>query len=193
MAGPKALRRGTGRSAHLGLRRGEVRVCRYRRAWADAFERERDLLGGVLGPAALAVEHVGSTAVPGLAAKPVIDIAVAVRSLGGLAGWDRALASEGYTAFGDREGRGEHFYAKGPERRRTVYLHAVPAGSRNWSDYLRFRDALRSSAALRAAYARLKRRLSALHPRDRAAYSEAKAGFIREVLGGAKRRCAATK
>jgi GrpB-like predicted nucleotidyltransferase (UPF0157 family) len=177
----------------LGLRRGEVRVVRHRRAWAAAFERERRRLARLLGAGAVAIEHVGSTAVAGLAAKPILDVAVAAGSLRSAARWAPALGGAGYAAFGDREGRGEHFYAKGPEGRRTVYLHVVPARSANWANYLGFRDALRSSAALRAGYGRLKRRLGALHPRDRAAYTEAKAAFIRAALGRRGARCAATR
>jgi GrpB-like predicted nucleotidyltransferase (UPF0157 family) len=186
-------KRAPGRAAALGLRRGEVRLVGHRRGWSEAFAREKDLLARALGPGALAIEHVGSTAVPGLAAKPIVDIAVAVRSLRGLRGWPAALAPEGYAAFGDREGRGEHFYAKGPEARRTVYLHVVLLRSRNWGRYLGFRDALRSSAQLRRRYARLKRRLSAVHPHDRAAYTKAKEEFIQDVLKGIPRQCTARK
>jgi GrpB-like predicted nucleotidyltransferase (UPF0157 family) len=167
----------------LGLRRGEVRLVRHRRAWAAAFARERRRLERLLGPGALAIEHVGSTAVAGLAAKPVMDIAVAVDSLEAAGRWPAALGGAGYAAFGDREARGEHFYAKGPQERRTVYLHVVPIGSPNWSGFLGFRDALRSSAQLRARYERLKRRARARHPRDREAYTDAKGAFIRGVLG----------
>jgi GrpB-like predicted nucleotidyltransferase (UPF0157 family) len=188
MAKPKPRKaRPAAGSPALGLRRGEVRLVGHRRAWPEAFASERRRLERLLGRGALAIEHVGSTAVAGLAAKPVLDIAVAVGSLDVSAGWAAALGPAGFTAFGDREGRGEHFYAKGPEGRRTVYLHVVPIASSNWSNYLGFRD------ALRRRYARLKRRLWARHAHDRSAYTEAKAGFIRGVLGEGARRCAATR
>jgi len=92
------------------------------------------------------------------------------------------LAAEGYTSFGDREGCGERFFAKGPDECRTVYLHVVRLESSNWRDYLKFRDALRRDAKLRDEYACLKREAAVLHPRDRKAYSALKDAWIARVL-----------
>jgi GrpB-like predicted nucleotidyltransferase (UPF0157 family) len=167
----------------LGLRRGDVRLVRHQPGWSRAFARERDALARRIGGPSVRIEHVGSTAVADLMAKPIIDIAIGVESLDVVAGWPGILGSEGYSFFGDREGRGEHFYAKGPEDRRTLYLHVLPARSRRWADYLRFRDALRASAANRREYEDLKRRLLATHRQDRSAYTESKAAFIRKILG----------
>jgi GrpB-like predicted nucleotidyltransferase (UPF0157 family) len=166
----------------LGLRRGEVRLVAHQPGWPAAFAREKERLRQRLGAAALAVEHVGSTAIPGLVAKPVIDIALAVASLADTADWPQRLESVGYAFFGDREGWGEHFYAKGPAEHRTMYLHVVPIQSARWSDYLKFRDALRAKAELRKEYEGLKLRLLAAHPGDRTAYTAAKAAFIQRVL-----------
>jgi GrpB-like predicted nucleotidyltransferase (UPF0157 family) len=166
----------------LGLRRGDVRLCRHQRGWRKAFEDESAALRAVLGRGAIRIEHVGSTAVPGLPAKPVIDVAVGVRALGRLPRWPVGLRAAGYAYLGDREGRGEHFYAKGPEAMRTFYLHVVPIRSRNWADYLAFRDALRKNPPLRRRYGQLKIRLSRAHPHDRETYTQGKATFIHEVL-----------
>jgi GrpB-like predicted nucleotidyltransferase (UPF0157 family) len=167
----------------LGLARGEVRLVAHQQGWSEAFAAEKERLAQVLGTPALAIEHVGSTAVPDLVAKPIIDVAVAVTSLEGTADWPAQLQGADYAFFGDREGRGEHFYAKGPEPLRTIYLHVVPIQSARWSDYLKFRDELRSHAELRREYADIKHRLLAEHGNDRVAYTGAKAEFIRRVLG----------
>ena len=135
------------------------------------------------------IEHVGSTAVTGLAAKPILDIAVAASSLEDTGDWPHLLRGLEYTFFGDREGWGEHFYAKGPDEGRTVYLHVVPVGDTRWSDYLVFRDALRASTGLRQDYEALKRKLLVQHGDDRPAYTDAKTALIRRVLDEGRRPC----
>jgi GrpB-like predicted nucleotidyltransferase (UPF0157 family) len=167
----------------LGLKRGMVRLVRYDPGWAVAFARERTQLLQVLGPAAVAIEHVGSTAVEGLLAKPILDIAVAGRPPIHAAEWQPRLERLGYAAFGDRESRGDFFFAKGPDEGRTVYLHVVPGGSVWWLDYLAFRDRLRADAALRDAYTELKTGLAEQFSGDRRSYTEAKAAFIAKLIG----------
>lgn len=168
----------------LGLRRGKVRLVAHQAGWSAVFQGEKKRLARLLGASALAIEHVGSTAVPDLMAKPIIDIAVAVAGLGETGDWPQRLAAAEYAFFGDREGRGEHFYAKGPGKERTLYLHVVPLNTERWSGYLKFRDALRGRAELRKEYEKIKLKLLAHYQDDRAAYTEAKAAFIRKVLGG---------
>jgi GrpB-like predicted nucleotidyltransferase (UPF0157 family) len=168
---------------NLGLKRGEVRVVPHDTEWAGVFDEERRTLVEVLGDAILDIQHVGSTAVAGLVAKPVIDIAVAVRDLPGVTAWVPKLETLGYTFFGDREGRGELFFAKGPEHLRTVYLHVVERGGKRMEEYVRFRDRLIRNPPARAAYSALKEELAALHGDDRKAYTEGKAEFIAEMLG----------
>ena len=122
-------------------------------------------------------------AVPGLSAKPVLDVAIAVSSLTATADWPDQLTPAGYKFFGDRENWNEHFYAKGPEECRTGYLHVIPVDDRRWSNYLRFRDLLRANAALRDSYAQAKFAAAAAHFSDRKAYTAAKEQLIRQILG----------
>jgi GrpB-like predicted nucleotidyltransferase (UPF0157 family) len=166
----------------LGLQRGETRLGAYNPEWKAEFEREKARLQVALGLTEHQIEHVGSTAVPGLAAKPIIDIAVAVLSFGDSRVWPDRLKREGYTYFGDRENRGDDFYAKGPEECRTVYLHVVEADGRRWKEYIFFRDTLRASASLREEYACLKLRLCAAHANERVQYTAAKAAWVAHVL-----------
>jgi GrpB-like predicted nucleotidyltransferase (UPF0157 family) len=167
----------------LGLKRGTVDVVDYDPSWVGVFEREKELLGRVLGPALRAIEHVGSTAVPGLASKPIVDLAVAVEEAEPVEAWEALLKPEGYTYFGDRKSRGDRFFAKGPEERRTIYLHVVLVGSANWRNYLSFRNRLRDNDSFRDAYAALKKKLAVEFPQDREAYSRDKADFIEELIG----------
>jgi GrpB-like predicted nucleotidyltransferase (UPF0157 family) len=166
----------------LGLKRGEVRLVPYQPAWRALFAAEKQRLVDLLGDAAIQIEHVGSTAVPGLLAKPVIDMAIAVHAIEDIARWPAVLAPEGYAYFGDREGRGDYFFAKGPDECRSFYLHVVLRQSQRWIDYLHFRDALRADASLREEYAGLKNRLCAAHAHDRAGYTSGKDALIRRVL-----------
>jgi len=166
----------------LGLARGSVSLVPHQIEWAQAFERERLLLRNALGDTARAIAQVGSTAVPGLLAKPIIDIAIAVETFDHIRDWPPALAVHGYAYFGDRQGWRDHFFAKGPDALRTCYLHVVEQGGERWRNYLRFRDRLRASPELRQEYESLKLAAAAANP-TRDAYTAAKNDFIAGVLG----------
>ncbi len=166
----------------LGLKRGEVRLVPHQHEWRAAFVEEKNRLALLLGESALRIEHIGSTAVPDLPSKPVIDVAIAVRSFEVINSWPAILKEVGYTYFGDREGRGDHFFAKGPDEKRTFYVHVVPIESDRWRDYLKFRDALLANSPTRAAYADLKRLAAENHAGSRFAYTEAKDAWIQKVL-----------
>jgi GrpB-like predicted nucleotidyltransferase (UPF0157 family) len=166
----------------LGLKRGRTKLVPHQSEWAYEFAREKKRLSDLLGSAALKIEHIGSTAVPDVPAKPIIDIAVAVRAMQDTNDWPKLLSAEGYTYFGDREDRGDEFYAKGSEDKRTIYLHVVLASGQRWSDYLMFRDSLRANASLRRKYSDLKRQLCVAHAEERTAYTSEKAQWITELL-----------
>ncbi len=167
----------------LGLARGTVVVRAYEPAWAEAFVAEAARLRGALGGLAEHLEHVGSTAVPGLPAKPVIDLALGFADEAALAELTTRLPALGYAAFGDQRGDGDWFFALGPDEARTHYLHAERVDGERWANYLVFRDRLRADARRRDEYARLKTELAALYPNDRDAYTRGKEAFIRRVLG----------
>jgi GrpB-like predicted nucleotidyltransferase (UPF0157 family) len=154
----------------------------YASAWPEKFESERLLLAPVLAPwLAGPIEHVGSTAVPGLAAKPVIDIMAAVRDLPSSIPAIEALKSLGYCYF---EYRADvmHWFCKPSPTERTHHLHLIPYNSSLWRDRVAFRDRLRTDAATRRSYTELKLALAAKHKNDRDAYTDAKTEFIRSVL-----------
>lgn len=172
-------------SPTLGLSRGTVEVHPYSFSWPELFRRERDLLAEVMGPVCLEVEHVGSTAVPGLSAKPVIDIQVAVRQIPGLqASTVLALEQLGYQVMPERAYPTRLFMPKGPEGRRTHHLNLVVSEREDWLAPLRFRDALRADEALRDEYAELKRSLTARYSADRDTYTAQKSEFIRRAAIG---------
>jgi GrpB-like predicted nucleotidyltransferase (UPF0157 family) len=166
----------------LGLSRGTVRVVPYQREWAALFAREAALLRTLLGASALAFEHIGSTAIEGMDAKPIIDLMVAVESLNAAEVWIPELEAVGYEFRPDTGVPDRLFFAKGPRRLRTHHLSLAEPTSEFYVQKLLFRDFLRRHADAREEYRALKGRLSRAHPEDRAAYTEGKRAFVERVL-----------
>jgi GrpB-like predicted nucleotidyltransferase (UPF0157 family) len=168
----------------LGLDQGTVRLTAYHPAWARLFEEEARVLQAALGGLVGAIEHVGSTAVPGLAAKPIIDVMGGLRRIEDVAACVPVLEGLGYEYKGEYGIPGRHFFVKGAPR--THHLHLVRVGSAFWEDHLLFRDYLRRHPEEAAAYARLKHDLAARHAADREAYTDSKTAFICGVLERAR-------
>lgn len=159
-----------------------IEIVQYDPLWTSKFEAERQVLQAVLAPwLAGTIEHVGSTAVPGMAAKPVIDIMVAVRSLESSRAAIHALAEAGYVYFPYRPDI-MHWFCKPSAAFRKYHLHLVPHGSTRWVECLSFRDAIREDRMLAAEYAALKNRLAVEFKFDREAYTAGKTPFIERVL-----------
>ena len=151
-------------------------------AWAGRFLDERALLEPVVGDVAVGgIHHVGSTSVPGLPAKPIIDILVGVADLDSSRFLIEPLASLDYL-YSDYRADEMHWFCKPNPAARTHHLHVVPVHSPRFAEELRFRDALRADPALAREYAELKLRLAAEHQHDREAYTAAKAPFILSVI-----------
>ena len=159
-----------------------VRIAGYDVSWPGKFEAERALLQELIGPWVVGgIHHVGSTSVPGLPAKPVIDILAGVESLDRSRPCIDKMASLGYL-YWPYHSDVMHWFCKPDPARRTHHLHLVPFGSPRYRDELAFRDVLRGDPALTERYAALKRGLAARFPDDREAYTEHKAPFVSEVL-----------
>ena len=144
-------------------------------AWPRLFEEERGRIEAALGDAAVAVEHIGSTAVPGLAAKPVIDVLAGLRTLDLTRAQIEAMASLGYEYLGELGIPGRLFFRKG--RPRSHHIHAVLFGSDLWERHLAFRDYLRAHPDEAEGYSAFKRRLTAEVEGDRDRYTVGKDAF----------------
>lgn len=160
-----------------------LRLCQHDPKWLETFEAERERLTAALRSRLFHIEHVGSTSVPNLLAKPVVDIAVAVGST-----TEADLCIEPLQAFG-YEYRGLHgdderrrYYVLEREGRRMAQIHLYILPAAGWDQMLRFREVLRSNAAVREAYAREKLRIAEKVDWDKGAYSLAKGPFIESVL-----------
>lgn len=156
----------------------------YDPAWPERYGPERARLREVVGDG-VRIEHVGSTAVPGLAAKPAVDVMVVVPDMDAAREAGDALGSElGYEYWHAKEDW--HFLVREGPGGQVFALHLFPADSERWRNNLRFREYLRAHPDAAAEYERLKRDLAAEHPDDTGAYSRGKAGFIERTIERAR-------
>jgi GrpB-like predicted nucleotidyltransferase (UPF0157 family) len=169
----------------IGLQHGIVLVVPHCTDWLILFDQERAVLHDRIGQYVVDIQHVGSTAVPGLVAKPIIDIAVAIDSPVLVAQCQESLCDLGSRYRGDSGSEGGHLFVKESSPQvRTHHLHVVTMDDPQWRNYLLFRDRLNGNATLRTQYSELKKSLQAEFPNDRHAYTKAKEDFIRTVLSG---------
>ena len=163
-----------------------VHIAPYDQDWPSRFEAERQLLIDEIGGwlAAGSIEHIGSTAIPGLDAKPVIDIMAGVESLDGSRAVLPVLERHQY-CYAPYRTEVMHWFCKPSPAQRTHHLHLVPLGSPLWIEQLAFRDYLRTHPDVAMEYAALKRRLAEAHRFDREAYTNAKTPFVQRVLQNA--------
>lgn len=166
-------------SAALGLRHDENRLVDYDERWPALFELERAQLATSLDGLVRGIAHYGSTSVPGLPAKPILDILVGVRDIEHWQDCHDPLVALGYDYAEHAGVPGHHIFGRGRHRQeRTHLVHVVEYGGGNWVSNLAFRDALRADPDLRARYLALKRDAIARAPDGRAAYNAIKSDAI---------------
>lgn len=164
----------------VGLARGTVELEPYQESWSNAYDAEVARLRDAVGDRVHRFEHIGSTAVAGMPAKPILDVAL-VDGSRPAAGLVPPLEACGYERRPDNVA-GRVFLAKGPPENRTCYLSIAEVGSTFHEEKVAFRDALREDPACAERYASLKRRLAERYPEDRDRYTAAKGAFVRAVL-----------
>jgi GrpB-like predicted nucleotidyltransferase (UPF0157 family) len=160
----------------LGLEQGSNRLVDHNPLWPQAFAEEAARIRAGLGEKVLAIEHYGSTSVPALRAKPIIDLQIGVADIDDGLLFIEPMARLGYDYAGDQGIPEHHIFGKG--RARSFLAHVVVYQGAQWVRCLRFRDRLRSDANLRAAYEALKLRLASDPTNTRAAYTAGKTNFI---------------
>ncbi len=155
-----------------------IRIVDYDVSWPVRARDELARLADALGQVAVRLDHVGSTAVPGLAAKPIIDLQLSVAEIDPLTSYGDPLAQLGYLFVADPEFPDFHFFALPPQRPRSHHLHVCRAGSHDEVRHLAVRDFLRAHDDEAARYAALKRELASAYPNDRLAYIAGKAAYV---------------
>lgn len=158
-----------------------VALVPYDVAWPNKFEVERTRLLSLFPDVFVEIEHFGSTAIPGMLAKPIIDILCGVETLAGTDALSIRLCEVGYStsaefnaSLSDRK-----WFMRWADGRRTHHLYVVVHGGAAWRERLSFRDRLRADSNAAARYERLKTHLASQHQDDREAYTAAKADFVR--------------
>ena len=167
----------------IGLKRHTVRVVDHHPDWAVLADQACQQVRGVGGDLLADVQHIGSTAIPGLPAKPILDLTAAVTALDAIPELIEKLTGLGYIYRGSGESSGGHLFVweSSPDVR-TIHLHVVAIDDIQWNNDLRFRDLLRHDAEIRKQYAELKRELAARFQNDRKSYRDSKHSFIRSIL-----------
>jgi GrpB-like predicted nucleotidyltransferase (UPF0157 family) len=168
----------------IGLEKGVVKLAPYSAEWKQLFEQEKAAIWRVIGASILDIQHIGSTSIPGMLAKPIIDIGVAVTDFDEARVCILPLEGLGYAYRGEFGIPRRHYFTKGDPR--LFHLHMCEVQSEEWSNQIHFRDFLIQHPELADEYAQLKVRLAEKYPTDREAYLEGKAPFIEKVLKMAK-------
>jgi GrpB-like predicted nucleotidyltransferase (UPF0157 family) len=169
----------------LGLPRNTVQLQPYNPVWKTIFERDANLIRNVIGKYVIDIQHIGSTSIEGLDAKPVIDIAIGVESLDIVDEIALALKDLGYFRLKVIID-GKVVFAKDTDVGRTHYLHLENYNGNHWNDHLLFRDYLRSHAGTVKAYMKLKRELAKEFSADVSSYTDKKKLFVDEILLNAR-------
>ncbi|HOF89835.1 MAG TPA: GrpB family protein, partial [Armatimonadota bacterium] len=167
------------------LQRHTVRLVEHHPRWAALFLAASAELQRLVGDLVVDIQHIGSTSVPGLPAKPILDIDVALHSRDDLPAIITALTHHDYIDRGDGGTNGGYLLVRDIQPDvRAIHLHLMESTDKQWRDDLAFRDALRGDAVLRERYAALKRDLVRQFPDDRKSYTAGKHEFIQRTLKG---------
>ncbi len=166
----------------IGLKRGTVKLENYNEKWKDIFEEESKLISSKINKFLIGIQHIGSTAIPGIAAKPIIDIAVAIDSLSNVEKIIKLLHELGFQYRGEQGIPGRHLFVKGDEENRTHHLHVVENDHHEWKTHILFRDYLKSNSKVAKEYSNLKIELAKKYEFDREKYTEGKSEFIQKII-----------
>jgi GrpB-like predicted nucleotidyltransferase (UPF0157 family) len=158
-----------------------IRIVPYDPAWPAAFEAEAAVLSAIFGAGLVAIHHIGSTSVPGLPAKPVIDMMPLVRDIASIEGYLPALLAAGYESWGEYGIPGRRFFTRGGDEQRTHNVHVFQWDGDHVQRHLDVRDYLRAHPAEAQAYAALKAALAERFPQDINGYMDGKDAFVKAL------------
>lgn len=165
----------------MGLKVGTVKLEKYNSNWVNEFNEEKEILSKVFGDIAIEIEHVGSTSIEGLSAKPIIDIAIAVNKLEDIEKVKIYFEKEPYSIKEDSV-NDEILVRKGSEDNRTHFIHIMELNSKRYQDTIIFRDYLKDNIDTLKAYEKLKKDLANKYSNNRKMYTTSKNEFIQKVI-----------
>jgi len=164
----------------LGLPKGTVKLEPHSEQWRQLFVEEAARIRAAIGEVVASIEHIGSTSICRIAAKPIIDIGVGVEKIADGKRCVRPLENIGYEYRGEHGIAGRFYFVKGEPR--SHHLHLVEMGSDFWRSHLLFRDYLRENQAIAEEYENLKKELAKRYAENREAYTNGKTAFIENAL-----------
>jgi GrpB-like predicted nucleotidyltransferase (UPF0157 family) len=164
----------------LGLENTVVRLSDHNSLWADLYREEEERIKAAIGHLIIDLQHIGSTSIPGIKAKPILDMLAGVAQLKKAAQCKSPLEAIGYDYIALAGIANDYVFGKGVPR--THYLHVVKFGGAKWANHLYFRDRLRNDPELAQAYEKLKEELSQNFSNSHAKYHDAKSKFINDVV-----------
>jgi GrpB-like predicted nucleotidyltransferase (UPF0157 family) len=164
-----------------------IEVVPHDPGWSNQFKAEANRLGAILGQEVVAIHHIGSTAIPNIHAKPIIDVLVEVRDIEKTDDFNAEMTRQGYRPRGEFGIPGRRFFTKGPDEARTHHIHVFQTGHPEVARHLDFRDYIVAHPDEARAYSRLKETLAQRFPHDIESYMAGKDGFIKDVDRKAKR------
>jgi GrpB-like predicted nucleotidyltransferase (UPF0157 family) len=167
-----------------GFEKREIKICEYDPSWVEKFNRHAQIVATALGERAITIEHIGSTSVPGLAAKPIVDMLLVVANSADESSYLPALEAAGYVLRVREPDWHQHRMLRTPEL--DVHLHVYSRGCPEIERYLMFRNRLRENAADRQLYESTKRELATRDWPDMNAYAEAKSEVVENILRAAQ-------
>ncbi len=176
---PNPMPKGSKPEPHL---KRNVRLVPWSKSWSEKFVTEKERWQRMLGPVCIDVQHIGSTAIKGIVAKPIIDVMVIVSSHAEVDRLMSQIVANGYQAKGAHGIPGRRYFQRDECGERAFHIHAYEQGHPEITTHLRFRDILRSNPAAARAYARYKIELAERFRTNKAAYTEAKHPFIEQIL-----------
>jgi len=164
----------------IGLKRGTVKLSPHHQKWDQAFRKEKSRTLEKLDNSIVAIEHIGSTAIPKIPAKPIIDMSLGVWRLKDAKKFIKPLDALGYHFY--KKFQQQILFARGPDRKRTHYLHVMKYNGAKWKSDLLFREFLLRHPARARAYGALKQKLAKQYPNDREKYTFGKSVFITKTI-----------
>jgi GrpB-like predicted nucleotidyltransferase (UPF0157 family) len=159
----------------------QVEVVPYDPNWTHAFQAEADEIRRILGPGVVAIHHIGSTSIPNLCAKPIVDLLVVVHDIEKMDAFNEEMSRLGYLPKGENGIPGRRYFIKGDEIHRTHHIHIFQTGHPDTERHLNFRDYLIAHPEDAQAYGRLKQDLARRFPTDIDSYVAGKDEFIKEI------------
>lgn len=175
-----------GLSYCLGQPRRIIKVVPHNPQWSKQYQKEAENLKKIFGQECISMQHMGSTAIPNIKAKPVIDILIEVRDLDAVEKFDNDMIALGYYPRGDESNSRRFYYNKNTDGVRTHQVHVLQTGHPNFVDLVNFRDYLIAHPQEAEMYSRLKEQVTQEFPEDIVSYIKGKEAFVQEILRKAK-------